>query len=225
MKPTNSQSIKEENAPIDNDLLKQLMDQLESQKQEIEKLKKQQSNKAGRPTKSTEMTHRDISPNDYIKIMSLIDHELNLSTEDFGRGKRLTFEYFGETKKCLYSELLAIINRHKNFFQQGKFYVLDEGKGIIKELGYDDLYEHILTKDKIEAIINSSPDAFDFFQSANKGQQAIIIDMLAVRLRDGINIDRNLIANISRASGIDIEGKVKKAKEDMEYEEGLKKLK
>ena len=211
----NSQSVKDENSEFE-----QMKKMIADQQKQIELLMKQ-SNKVGRPAKSKEVTNQDISPNAYVKIMSLIDHEMNLSTENFGKGKTLTFEYFGEVKKCLYSELVAIIYRHKNFFDQGKFYVLDDGRGIISELGYDDIYEHILPKDKIERILDSNPEAFNLFQSANEGQQKIIIDMLVKKVRDGGVVDHNLIAEISRSSGIKIEERIEQAIEDTKFEEEL----
>jgi hypothetical protein len=221
-KTSNSQSLPDEKNPVGDTKLEQLEKKLAEQALLIEKLLNQ-SNKVGRPPKTKEELHQDIRPDAYIKIMSLDDHELNLSTQKFGRGKTLTFTHFGETKKCLYSELLDIINNHSNFFEQGKFYILDEGKGIIRELGKDDLYEHILTKEKIESIINSSPDAFNLFQSANQGQQKTIINMLIAKMRDGVAVDHNLISDISRFSGIKIEEKVEEAIQDTKFEEELKK--
>jgi hypothetical protein len=218
----NSQSVKDENNVTGNTEIEQMKKMIADQQKQIELLIKQ-SNKTGASAKSKNVTNQDISPNAYVKIMSLIDHEMNLSTENFGKGKTLTFEHFGEVKKCLYSELVAIIYRHKNFFEQGKFYVLDDGRGVISELGYDDVYEHILTKDKIERILDSNPEAFNLFQSANTGQQKIIVDMLIKKVRDGGAVDHNLIAEISRFSGIKIEDKIDQAIEDTRFEEELMK--
>jgi hypothetical protein len=220
--PTSSQSeIVEKTSSEVNDL-EEMKKQLAEQSKLIDMLLKK-NNKAGRPVKDTEKYH-DIRPDEYVTIMSLNNKPLNISSKPRFQGKTLSFTYFGETKQVLYSEFLDIKENHKNFFEQGKFYLLDEGRGIIEKLGYGDFYAHILTKDKIEAILNSTPEAFNFFQSANKAQQEMIINMLVIKMRDGQNVDRNLVANISRYSGIDLEARVKKALDDIEYEEGLKNL-
>ena len=218
-KTTSSQSMTDEKSP-DVDEFEQMKAQLAEQSKLIDMLLKKDA-KAARPAKSTEK-YQDIRPDSYVKIMSLNNKPMNISSQPRFQGKRLTFTYFGETKEVLYSEFLDIKENHKNFFEAGKFYLLDEGRGLIRKLGYEELYNHILTKEKIEAILNSSPEALNFFKSANKNQQETIIEMLFIRMRDGQDVDRNLIAEISRYSEVDIEDKVKKAKKDMEYEEGLK---
>jgi hypothetical protein len=227
-KTSNSQSLTDEKINDNTTDFEQLKQMFLAQQNTITDLKNQvevlSKPKAGRPSKSP-TEYRDIRPDDYVKIMSLNNKPMNISSEPRFQGKALSFTYFGETKKVLYSEFLDIKENHKNFFEQGLFYLLDEGRGIIKELGYEELYEHILTKEKIEDILNSNPNAFNFFQSANKKQQELIINMLIIKLRDGQSVDRNLIADISRYSGIDIEAKVKKALDDIAYEEGLKNLK
>ena len=227
-KLTNSLSISDEKSNDNATEFEQLKQMFLEQQNTIAGLKNQvevlSKPKAGRPSKSP-IEYKDVRPDDYVKIMSLNNKPMNISSKPRFQGKTLSFTYFGETKKVLYSEFLDIKENHKNFFEQGLFYLLDEGREIIKELGLEDLYEHILTKEKIEDILNSNPEAFSFFQSANKKQQELIINMLVIKLRDGQIVDRNLISNISRYSGIDIESKVKKALEDMEYEEGLKNLK
>jgi len=166
--------------------------------------------------------HLDIRPDAYVKIMSLTDQELNISTEPRFQGKRLTFSHFGETKKVLYSEFLNIKENHKNFFEQGKFYLLDDGRGIIANLGLENLYEHILTKEQIERILDSNSEAFNLFQSANPGQQKLIIDMIIKKMRDGGIVDHNLVSEISKFSGIKIEERVEEAISDTEFEKTLK---
>ena len=192
----------------------------EQLKKEIAELRKmiEELAKGKNKVVKTPVEERDIRPDSYIKVMSLCDRELNLSTKPRGQGKIFNFVKFGVVKKMFYSELLDIINNHQNFLEAGYFYILDEGKGAVKSLGLEELYERILTKEQIENVLNNTGEALSLFKSANEEQQKTITNMIFVKLRDGGIVDQNLVSEISRITTIDINAKVKEALQAMEFE-------
>lgn len=139
-----------------------------------------------------------ISGDDYIKVMSLCPHVLNLTTEQKGRGKLFMFKSFGEVKRILYSDVVKIMENHSNFLHDGLFIILNNK--VVRRHGLDEVYQKILTKEKINAILDGEQsDAVNLFKSTNPNQQKIIIDIIVAKLVDGLYLDLNLIDRISRA--------------------------
>lgn len=149
---------------------------------------------------------------EYIKVMSLCPMELNLSTEGMGKGKRFKFDKFGDIKRILYSDLVDIMESNSHFLNYGFFYILD--KRVIRKHGLDDAYEKLLTKEKIEKVISfNEKDAVDLFNSANKNQKDIMIDMIIEKIKNSENVDLNIIDKISRIAGVNLYEKGQEAKE------------
>jgi hypothetical protein len=159
-----------------------------------------------------------INQDDYIKVISLVPHTLNLTTKARGLGKLFSFKAFGETKRILYSDLVEIMEshtEHTDFLREGYYYIAD--KRVIRRHGLDELYQKILTKEKIEKVISCDPkEALSLFQSANKTQQQFVCDILINKLVAGEKLDLNLIDSFSRISGIKIQERAEEAKS---YEE------
>jgi hypothetical protein len=158
------------------------------------------------PAKVQEYDYGDINikPDEYVSIMSLLPYFLNLSTKEFGQGSVKKFTKFGEIKRVLYGDLVEIMENHKNFLEAGYFYILNPA--IIRKHGLDDIYQKILTKEKIEEILTAnSEECVALYNSANPQQQEIIVQLLTDKLRanpDSVNL--NVIDKISRISKVDI---------------------
>lgn len=152
-----------------------------------------------------------LSPDTYVKVMSLVKNPLNLSTAPHGRGKTFRFDEFGIVKSIFYSELLQVIENHPNFFSAGYFYILDSR--VIEENNYAEIYNAILTKDQMEEVFSNSQRAIEFFTRANKKQQGVLVEYFVDRVNDGLPVDYNLIAHLSRVSGVDIMKKASDTKD------------
>ena len=152
--------------------------------------------------------------NKNIKVMSLCNNKLNLATQPRGLGHRYTFEKFGEVKKIQYGDLLLINDNQRNFKEAGYYYIMDDV--VVEEEGLTDIYKKILSKDKIESILNNGEGALGFFQAANPKQQKIVLDMIITKLVHGEFIDGNLINEISRVAKFDINARVKDLQENNE---------
>jgi hypothetical protein len=159
----------------------------------------------------------EIRPDRYVKIMSLLPFVLNLP-----RGKGippLNFKEFGEIKRVTYSVLIEMMNFEifERFLNNGNFTILDDV--VTRYLGLEDSINKILKKDDIEKIFDntcSTENALELFASANDNQKIIIADMLISRIRDGKDVNMNLIHLIEKNSKIKIIEKAEAAKEAME---------
>jgi hypothetical protein len=190
--------------------IKNETNEVEKLKSMVERLSKQLSDMKDKKEVKPR-GEKEISPNTYIKVMSLVNNKLNLSTKARGQGKVFSFEKFGQIKQMFYSELLDIIEAHPNFFEAGYFYVLDQN--VINSGNYNELYEKILTKDQMEQILNGTNQAIPLFESCNEKQRGVICNFFIQKMINGENVDYNLLSNITRISGIDIVKRVQEIKE------------
>jgi hypothetical protein len=144
-----------------------------------------------------------ISSDDYIKVISLAPMYLTLTTQKKGGGIPFNFEKFGEVKRILYHDLVNIMENHRNFLEQGYFYILN--RDVIRKHGLDEFYSKILTKEKIEKILAGNlSDAVNMFKTANKSQQELIAMMIVDDLVKGKDIDLNFVDRISRIVGFNL---------------------
>ena len=148
----------------------------------------------------------DISPQKYITVISLTPNQLNLSTQPRGKGKVVSFSEFGQQKRVMYNNLVDIIDANPGFLERGCYYIAE--KRVIRKHGLDDLYSTLLTKQVIEDIVSKSmsdEDMTTLYKSANKTQQGVIIDLIVHKLMsDDKSIDMNMVANVSKISGVDL---------------------
>lgn len=158
-------------------------------------------------------TVSEVQHTEYIKVMSLLNYRLNLCTQPNGQGKVFKFDSFGQIKKILYSDLVDILEVHSNFLEAGYFYIMNPK--VIRLHGLDETYSKILTKEKIEKIINAqSEECLTLYSSANKGQQEIIIQLLVEKVAENMDsVNLNIVDKISRLAKIDIYKKAEEIKE------------
>lgn len=161
---------------------------------------------------------KNISPDTYIRVMSLVPYSLNLATKSGGQGSVKKFTKFGEVKRILYRDLVDIMEVHRNFLESGYFYILNPD--VIRYHGLDDAYNQILTKEKIDEILDTkSEESAELYLTANTKQQEIIVQLLIDKLKvnpDSVNL--NVVDRISRLSKVDIS---KKAEDEKGFEEML----
>jgi hypothetical protein len=164
---------------------------------------KQEPEKKPRATRlAKQEKSKELAPNTYVTIMSLLPNPLNLSTKPRGQGTLFRLEKFGSTKRMFYSQLLEVIENHPNFFEKGFFYVLDNS--VIEANNWIELYSKLLTKEMIESILTNSPDAIELFKRAGEGQKDVIINFVIEKITNGEPVDFNLIAKMNEVDGIDI---------------------
>jgi len=156
---------------------------------------------------------------DYIPVMSLLPFKLNLSTKEGGQGDIKKFTRFGEVKNILYKDLVDIIEVDRSFMEAGYFYILDPA--VIRQHGLDETYSKILTKEKIEEILNNANSEYcvDLYNSANPDQQKVIVQLFVEKMRtDPSSVNLYTVDRISRLSKVDI---AQKAQEEKELQQEL----
>lgn len=218
---TNNEEVNQLTA--DSLLVKNLSETIESLKKELEVIKSQTMTNNAHDTIPQQYQPNPnivntVQPNEYIKVMSLIDNKLNLSTRDHGLGKTFSFEEFGETQDILYSDLMEINNHHRNFLEAGYYYILDDR--VVAIASKKDAYKKILTKEQIEKILNNDEAAISLFQKANPKQQEVIVKFIIKKIINNEPVDYNLIDKLSRVSGVNI---VEKAKASVEIKDNMMK--
>lgn len=154
----------------------------------------------------------------YIKVMSLLDYSLNLTTQSQGKGKKFRFSKFGEVKQIMYKDLVDILEVQAAFLQAGYFLILD--RKVVRTQGLDEAYKHILTKERIEDVLNGSANFEELFNACPVEQKEVVISMVIDKLRDNPNaLDLNVVDKLSRLSGVEI---IRRAREAREYFEERK---
>lgn len=150
---------------------------------------------------------------DYVPVISLLPYRLNLSTREGGQGDIKKFTKFGEVKNILYKDLVDIIEVNRSFMEAGYFYILDPL--VIRQHGLDETYSKILTREKIEEILNNTntEHCIELYNSANPEQQKIVVQLLIDKVKknpDSVNL--YTVDRISRLSGVDITSKAEEEK-------------
>lgn len=144
-----------------------------------------------------------VSQTDYIKVMSLLPYQLNLCTREYGQGKVYKFEKMYQVKRIIYSDLIDILEVDARFLNEGAFIILDSR--VVRINGLDETYSKILTKEKIEKILEGTDEGIALYSTANKGQQEVIVGLLVNKLiKDPTSLDMNMIDKLSRLSGVKI---------------------
>jgi hypothetical protein len=192
--------------------------QLEFLKQQLIELQKQM----GVAEEEEEYQEKKIAQDDYIRVMSLVPYNLNLATQSGGQGSVKKFTKFGEVKRIIYKDLVDIMEVHRNFLEAGYFYILDPN--VIRYHGLNDAYDRILTKEKIEEILDTKSDeCAELYNAATEKQQEIIVQLLIDKLKanpDSVNL--NVVDRISRLSKVEISKKVDEEKALADIIQGAK---
>lgn len=159
---------------------------------------------------------------DYVPVISLLPYRLNLATKEGGQGDIKKFTKFGEVKNILYKDLVDIIEINRSFMEAGYFYILDPI--VIRQHGLDEVYSKILTKEKIEDILNNTDSEYcvALYNSANPEQQKVIVQLFVDKVKaDPNSVNLYTVDRISRLSKIDI---TQRAEEENALQQELSEL-
>jgi hypothetical protein len=148
----------------------------------------------------------DVSPNDYVKVMSLLPHRLNLCTKERGQGNVYKFDTLFQTKRIMYKDLADILEVNRKFLEMGYFCILN--KKVVRLNGLDDIQNKNLDKEKIEQVFSGTDEGLSLYASASESQQKVIIDTLIEKMiNDPNSVDLNTVDKISRMSKINLSQK------------------
>ena len=129
---------------------------------------------------------------DLINVMSGINGLLIHRSRE--NGKEYRFNGFGQVKKMEYKELVNIKNLTPKTLDEGWLVILN--KDIIKDFGYEDMYENILTPKNIKEIFKKETEEVrEFVSQLPKSMQVTIIDTAREMYRSG-KLDRKSIIDV-----------------------------
>lgn len=120
------------------------------------KLQEEKEAQSQAPVKTTEAsnslfdseeTRLDIDPREYIRVISLTDGGLNLSTNT----SVIRFNDFGVSKSVTFEDVRAIVDNHPVAAKEGAFLIQSEKA--VKALYLTDEYEKMINKESVENII------------------------------------------------------------------------
>lgn len=152
-----------------------------------------------------------ISPDKNIRVMSLCNNKLNLTSGSGKDAKKRIFTHFGQVKTIPYSTLIEMIEYRPSFAENGIYYILD--KDVIEKTGLSEYYSRILKKEDIEKIFKNTDEAISLYKTLNEKQREMVNDILVTKVRNGEVSDLNLVSSIERIGNVDIMERVKVSKE------------
>jgi len=162
-----------------------------------------------------------IPQDDYIKVVSLCPHSLNLSRRRSDPNPK-SFRGLGDSKRILYGDLVEIMDYHSKFLDQGLFYIADER--VVRQHGLEDLYATLLTEATIRSIVNGEAESLEeVFNSANDAQKRIITDIIVERMAAGRDVDLNMVDRLERTSGMKISERANVVSENIKHFEEMQK--
>lgn len=145
----------------------------------------------------------DIPFNKSVKVMSLIDNKLTVSTEGDGKGIKYDFVKFGQVRGILYEQLISIVNNNESFANEGIFYIMNPK--VVKVLGLEEQYKKILDKKTIENVLDLGEDEIvKFFKGTTKSIQETIVSILKNKIINQEYVDYNKVNIISKLYRHDI---------------------
>lgn len=151
--------------------------------------------------------YNEPSLNEIIKVVSLTRGILSLSYN----GKHTQFTRFGEVKRMIYSDVMALLTENREFAKAGYFYIYSPAA--IHFNNFESEYEKILSYEDIENICSkSSEELTRIFAKDKLGNYINItpeqVETITKRIADKIyseeHIDMNKVAIISNLTGVNI---------------------
>lgn len=143
----------------------------------------------------------EFSPEDEITVISMIPHELCLSTGKLGKGTTYIFESMGEEQDITWGDLREIVRNNKKMVEKGRFYILNDDA--VTKLRLKNMYKNLLTPDQMINILNQDASrVVELYKMAPEGQQKTIIEMVSQKKLDKKKVDANVLIELSELSGV-----------------------
>lgn len=152
-----------------------------------------------------------IDPDRDVFVVSLVRGSLNLVTEPDGKGFVYKFEHFGEEIPIKYSDLKLIVQNNKKMLNKGRFYIYD--KEFIRQQRLEQTFNKIFSKDEMEKMFTMKKDEFaKSFSKMVSSQQGMFTALLVDSIRDGKDVDANIVQIVSEKIDKNIYELVKESK-------------
>ena len=164
---------------------KELLDMIAQLKSEVNNLKTAQPNIIVQQTGNADLTRT-------VKVTSLMNNTLVLTTLDNGKGNVFTFDKYGDTLNIKFTELQSVLQSHSKMFEDGM--VVLETEKDYTDLGIGYLWDKVLNKEAMD----------DLLLLKDEKDVDIILDMsdelldstlrkISENMNNGVNYNYNII--------------------------------
>ena len=148
-----------------------------------------------------------------IKCINLMNNPVNVSTEPDGQGRAHSFEKYGDTKLIKFDELADIVSAYPNTMASGAIFIAN--KDAVAELGLEDEYENIHSKDVLDEVVYLRRDSdADIVIGLSDGMRESVVKRIAELMNANEFMDFNRLRRIKDSTGFDIEEIAKDLKEN-----------
>ncbi len=207
-----SKPVENTNETQNNDeLVKQLLEQVNKLQMEIEKQKEEKEKVDSEKSdlqqlvdvlKENNTNTKSELPNK-VKVVSLIENQLNLPVPN--SNKNYSFAKFGHTNIVRLQDLEEIMGnaRFREQAEKGFFYICDSA--VVEELGLTEEYKNINDEYSMRLVRElKGDDCVDLFCGLDKKIQESLATRVAEDMADGKSFDLNVVDAIYRKTDIDI---------------------
>lgn len=205
--PVEVTEIKENNQQ--DELIKKLMAQLEEQNVKMAEMQKQIENKSQTVVVNNENTNMRSKK---VKVVNLMQNELNISTEPNGMGRIFTFNKYGDSRLIKFDDLADIVAAYPYTMEHGLAYICD--KEVVAELGLTDEYAKLFDKERMDKVVWLREESdLDLFLGMDINLQESAAKRIAELINANERMDYNYLRTIKEKTGIDIEEIAKELKD------------
>ncbi len=194
-RPKKTATVQETVENTQEQLLKELQEQLAQLKAENEQLKSKKT--AIVVDEDDELT----SDTDIVVISQTVG-KLVLSTDGNGSGTVYRFEKFGDVQDIPFSDLKDIVKNKPRFAKEGAYYIANEKA--VKKLRLGTQYQNMIDAKTFEHLFDlDAKTIVSLYESAPHMQQEQVVSMIEDRIDNKLEVDGNVLIKIGALCGRD----------------------
>ena len=194
------------------DIIKQLMEQLAEQNAKMAEMQKQIEEKSVPQTVVVNNESSSAMRGRKIKVINLMHNPLNIATQPNGRGRVYSFRNYGDSRLIKFDDLADIVASYPYTMEHGLAYICD--KEAVEELGLSDEYTKLFDKERMDRVVWLREESdLDLFLGMDINLQESAARRIAELMNANERMDYNYLRTIKENTGIDIEAIAKELKE------------
>ena len=195
-----------------DDIIKQLMEQLAEQNAKMAEMQKQIEEKSVPQTVVVNNESSSAMRGKKIKVINLMHNPLNIATQPNGRGRVYSFRNYGDSRLIKFDDLADIVASYPYTMEHGLAYICD--KEAVEELGLTDEYVKLFDKERMDKVVWLREESdLDLFLGMDINLQESAARRIAELMNANERMDYNYLRTIKEQTGIDIEAIAKELKE------------
>lgn len=193
-------------------IIKQLMEQLAEQNAKMAEMQKQIEEKSVPQTVVVNNESSSAMRGRKIKVINLMHNPLNIATQPNGRGRVYSFRNYGDSRLIKFDDLADIVASYPYTMEHGLAYICD--KEAVEELGLSDEYTKLFDKERMDRVVWLREESdLDLFLGMDINLQESTARRIAELMNANEKMDYNYLRTIKEKTGIDIEAIAKELKE------------